>query len=280
MGREVHDGRPAPGHADHIAFDGDGMRATELHALHTLGAFHIEDAAAREDGDALGAGARQDVSRDGGAMVRHRDGNARVCEVKRNLIGRIIVGGDHRALVGRHRIAIGVCAQCRGQHHAGPVIVGEHQRPFDGAGGHHDRLGAKLRQQHARLTLLRIGAEVAAVFHQNGKVAVIEALNRGAGEGLDVGKALQLLNTGNAPGLMLGIIAGQQRTAEVRILLGQYHARTAAARRQCSGKTRRARADDQHVAEGEAHVIAVRVGKVGRLAQTRRLADEGLVEHP
>ena len=108
--------------------------------------------------------------------------------------------------------------------------------------------------------------QVAAVLDQHGEVAVIEALHGRAGEGLDIGKAPQFLDAGEAPGLLLGIIAGEQRAAEITVLLGQHHAGAAAAGGESRGEARRAGADHQHVAEGEALVIAVGVGKIGRLA--------------
>ena len=256
------------------------MHAAQLHALDALRALDIEDAAAGEDGDAARTGARQHVGRNIAAVVRHRHGNTRRRKVERCLVGRVVVGDDHGALVGRHRKAVGIAAECRCKHHARPVVVREHQRPLDGAGCHDDGPGAQLRQHHARLAQRRIRLQVAAVLDQHGEIAVIEALHRGARVGLDVGKAAQLIHAGNAPGLLLGIIAGKQRAAEVRVLLGQHHARPTAARRQRCRESGGAGADDQHVAEGEAHVITIRVGKVRRLAKPRRLADEGLIEHP
>ena len=201
----MHHGRPAARHADHIAFDGDGMGATELHGLHRLAALDIHDAAAGENGDALGTGARKHIGGDGGTMIRHGDGDAGGGEVQRRGIGRVVVGDDHRALLRRHREAIGVAAKCRSEHHARPVIVGEDERPLDRARCHHDGLGAQLGEQHAGLTLARIGAQMAAILDQHGEVAVIEALHGGAGEGLHIGQALQLIDTSYAPRLMLRI---------------------------------------------------------------------------
>ena len=280
VGREMHHRRPAAGHAHGIAFDGDGMHAAQRHALDTLGAIDIENATAREDGDALRTGAGENIGGNIGAVVRHRHGDARGSKIECRLIGGVVVGDDHRALVGRHREAIDIGAERRSEHHARTVVVGEDQRPLDGASGHDDGPGAQLRQHHARLARGRIGVQVAAVLHQHGEIAVIEALHGGAGEGLDIGEALQFVDAGEAPGLLLGIIAGEQRAAEITVLLGQHDTRAAAACGECRGEARRAGADHQHVAEGEALVITVRVGKFGRLAQARRLADEGLVEHP
>ena len=41
-------------------------------------------------------------------------------------------------------VAVGVGARGTGQHDAGAIVARKHERPFDGAGGQNDRLGAHL----------------------------------------------------------------------------------------------------------------------------------------
>ena len=90
----------------------------------------------------------QGVRRRGGRRIADvgdgGDLHARIQQVESGFIGAVIVGGDDRAPSSQnaepHRIGPGG----RGQHDAGPVIVGKDQRPLKGAGGEHDAPGANL----------------------------------------------------------------------------------------------------------------------------------------
>ena len=58
------------------------------------------------------------------------------------MIGIIIIGEDYAFHAGGNAIALHQCAGRRGQHDAGPVIVGEGDGTFNGPGGKDHLLGA------------------------------------------------------------------------------------------------------------------------------------------
>ena len=62
------------------------------------------------------------------------------------------------------------------------------------------------------------------------------------------------------------------------MLVGEDDASTGATGGQRGGEAGRPGADDEQVAMRPALLIGVRIGLVGGAAETRRLADEGLVE--
>ena len=64
-----------------------------------------------------------------------RDRDAGRLSDKRGPIGIVIVGEDDAGHAGRHAIALDKRARRRGQHDAGPVIIGKGDRPLDRAGG-------------------------------------------------------------------------------------------------------------------------------------------------
>ena len=71
----------------------------------------------------------------------------------RGAIGAVIVGEERDLLARQHAELVGVALGGAGQHHARPVVAGEHQRPLEGAGGEHDRVGADRPVAVARLAL-------------------------------------------------------------------------------------------------------------------------------
>ena len=72
-----------------------------------------------EDRDDLAAGLRDRVG--GGVSV-------------------VVVGGDDDMAAGQHAETADIAAHRLRQHHAGPVVAGEGQRPLDRAGGENDAL--------------------------------------------------------------------------------------------------------------------------------------------
>ena len=66
--------------------------------------------------------------------------------VKRRLIGIIIIGENDAFNPGGHAVALDHRAGRRGQHDAGPVIIGEGDGPLDGPGGKDHLPGADLPQ--------------------------------------------------------------------------------------------------------------------------------------
>ena len=74
--------------------------------------------------------------------------------------------------------------------------------------------------------------------------------------------------------------ARQQRAAEFRLIVDENHARARQARRMRRRQPRRPAADHQHVAMREALVVAIGVEMLGRLAETRCIADHFFVLRP
>ena len=71
-------------------------------------------------------------------------------QIERGAVGAVVVGEQHGAPAGQHAVAVDIGGGRRGEHDAGPVVVGEDQRPLDRAGRQHDLPGADLPQPLAR----------------------------------------------------------------------------------------------------------------------------------
>ena len=251
----------------------------------SLAAGHIDDRRAGEKLDAvllrLGLQRRCGRPWGRGPQIREGHGDARHRQVEGRAIGGVVVGGDHGAAGGRHGEAMEVGSHRRGQHDAGPVVVGEDERPLGSTRRQHDGAGAERDDDLARFALGGIGPEMAPPLHQRHRIAVIEAERGGAKPDRDIVECAQLPQACGAPGLEgSGERLRQQAAAGQRILLDQHHAGAAAPGGQSGRQARRAAAHDQHIGEFVARLIAVGIALVGARPQAGRPADEGLVEHP
>ena len=112
-------------------------------------------------------------------------------------------GGDHRALAGADRVQRGQPPGAAGEHHAGQVVAGEHQRLLDRAGGEHVARGADLVQG-------------VALPHRD---QAVEVAQRGARvEDLDPG----LARVGDERGQALAVGLDQLLAAGLGALVGEH----------------------------------------------------------
>ena len=294
LGVQVHGRVPAPGDAEQITVDapwgaGDGVapitQAGDIDPGEPPAAAGPDD---RVSADAFDAGAPGPGRRPAPvAPAQVDDGGYRDAgggEVGRRFVSRIVVGEHHGALTGADRVPVGVGARRRGEHHAGPVVVGEHQGAFDGPGGDHDLAGAHDPHPLAGLERRWLKHVVGDPLGDRQGVVVVVAEHAGAPEHGHVRHGGELGHHGRHPRrcrrIVDDVVAGIQRAAERRAVVGQDDPSPRPARRQRRRQPRRPAAGHQHVAMGVAVLVAVGVG-VGRgLAHARRTADEILEGHP
>ena len=108
-------------------------------------------------------------------IADRRDGHAGLVQVERGGVGGIVGGHHHRARSHLHAVAVEV-SPCRvGQHDARPVVLREHQRPFDSARGEHHFLCSHLPQPFARQLRVRIGEMVGDALGKPEKIVGVVA---------------------------------------------------------------------------------------------------------
>ena len=151
---QMHDRAPAARDGDEIAGDlgrrsdrdaglvddADQRRADPRIAGgvdHRRGRDHLDagclGGAGRRGERGPGVGDRRDLDACGGELGQHR-------------VRAVVGGGDDDAGSGRDAVPVEVGADRRGQHDAGAVVVGEHQRALVGAGGDDHLLGPDVPQ--------------------------------------------------------------------------------------------------------------------------------------
>jgi hypothetical protein len=97
----------------------------------------------------------------------------------------------------------------------------------------------------------------------------------------DAGKGRHRFGQPFARGLAVhGLAAREQRAAELRLLVDEDDPRPGGAGGQRGDDARRTRAHHQHVAMGIGLAVAIRIGRLGRLAEAGGAADDMLVFHP
>ncbi|MCY1212595.1 hypothetical protein D9M72_243330 [compost metagenome] len=177
--------------------------------------------------------------------------------------------------VGRHR---------RRDHHAGQVIVAEHQRTLVRAGGQNHPSCADLPQQLARALALRCRQVVGETLCHGHEIVVLISEGGAARKDRHVRQLAQFGRDLLGPlqrGLAIELGAtGKQAAAKLALIVDQDHARTGYCRRMRCPEARRAAANHQHVAVRVALVVAIGVAHVGRLAKTGRVADLLFVLRP
>ena len=122
-------------------------------------------------------------------------------------------------------------------------------------------------------------------LHQADHVVVVVAEGDGARQQGHVRHRAQLgERVGDPLGRRLAVdrrlAIGEQRAADLLLLVHQDHARASAAGGERGGQASGAGADDQHVAVGVELVVAVGIGLGRALAEAGHAADEVLVLHP
>ena len=179
LAEQMHGRREAAG--DQHAIGRDAL-AADRHRLDAAGAMHGIDCGAPPHLDTAG--------RCGSRAPHVRDQHLRAGLLQRggNRISLVVVGRDDDALADQHVVAPEIDERGIRRHHAGPVIVGKHQRPLDGAGRHHDRL-----RPDAPLRIAAIAA-----FPDADEIVVVDAEGRGIGKHALAGAA-QLGDAGAPP---------------------------------------------------------------------------------
>ena len=247
LGEQVKRRVPAARHAHQVAPEAQ-WRA--LHAVALVGEAHDLDTAdplraiAADDGvagDDVGAAGTHPVDhlslRVRPRIDERHDAHAGVGEVDRRLIGAVVRGEEDRALTDFDGIAIQVRLRRRGEHDAGPVVVGEHQGPLYRPRRQHHLPGAHLPQALTRQLGRRRGAEVVGDALDDSQIVVIVIPeHRGARQQAHVGARRQFVNRVGDPVERrstrdLGPEA-QQRTAQFALLVGEDDARAGARRRE------------------------------------------------
>ena len=193
-----------------------------------------------------------------------------------------LVREHHGAPARRHRIAVEIGAHGAGQHDAGAVVVAEHQRPLDGAGGENAAPGEDAPQALARLVRGRLGDVVVDALQRRVGAAVVDADHRRARHDAHVGQRRQLGRDVRRPVRAAAVadspVLGEQPPAEAEVLLAQHDARAGPARRQRRHQARRPAADDQHVAVQEGLLVGVGVALAGGAPEPGGAADQRLVD--
>jgi hypothetical protein len=211
------------------------------------------------------------------------DFDAGVGKVAGGGVAAVVGGEDDGPGAGLHRPAGGVGAGGAGQHDARTVVMGEDQRPFDGAGGEHDLPGAQFPQQLPRA--IRGGGWQMVGQARAEADEVLGEITEGGGarQERDVVARAQGGNRVGEPNGG-GCVAdgeasfGQQAAAELGLLVGDDHLRAGLRGGEGGGEAGGAGADHQHVAEGVALGVVVRVGQCGCRAEAGGAADQWFVE--
>ena len=154
MGRQMHIRAEAAGHGDEVA--GEPARSpallADLDATNAMAAERARHHGARDDARAGPFGERRDRGRDLGrgstSAATSTPAAARSAITPCRIV---VIGEDDRAPAGQRGKAVDIGADGAGEHHARPVVVAEHERALDRAGGQHAALGDDAPGSLARL---------------------------------------------------------------------------------------------------------------------------------
>ncbi len=286
--REQVDGRrEAARHQQEVAGHGlevgrpRSRRLGHESAGHAQAAGRPHDRAARHHRQARGTRRRDALARGPRPRVDDAgDRHARVVQLERRPVGGVVRGHDHGAAAGPDTPAVQVAAGRVGQHHAGAVVVGKHQRALGRARRQHDMLRPDLPEPLARRARGHVRQMVGQALRQGDEVVVVvaEALRAGQQGRTAPGEFGQRRRdpVDGRQAVDHRLRLAQQGAAELRLLVAQDRAAPGAGRRERCREPRRAAAHDQHVAMGEPVGIRVGIGLLRRHAQARRAADHGL----
>ncbi len=278
----MHGGIPAAGHADEIALDRPHRAAC------TAVIIDVRDVDCRDPAPAVHAGdcsSKTDFERGflrlhGSAAQRPAarvdDGgfNSARVEIERGVISAVVVREYHGTRAGPHRIAIRVRARSRGQHHAGPVVVGKHERALECAGGEDDLRGPHFPQALRR----RMCRRLRGTFNNGERVMVEIAEHGAAAEHGHVRQSAQFRERAPDPvqrRVAIDVRAlGEQAAAEVAAFVRDDDARAGACRGQRGGKPGRTAAGNEHIA------VRMMVRVVGGVGLARRASHAGNPAYP
>ena len=284
---------PAAGDGDHVAVDPPGRAGDRL--------------AARVEGDHVdGANPPAAMGADHRPAIQHFDSPRQgflprrpgtigpdvddgddpdpgVGKIERRPMAVVVVGEHHDLASGADAEAVDVGADGAGQHHPRPVVVGEHQRPLDRAGGQHHPAGAHLPQPFAGAGpgSRRTGV---APFEQAEIVVIVIAERRRPRQKANLFQRREFLCRVFHPRHRRRVVdrhpLAEQPAAELGILVGEDHPRAGAPGGQRRRQPGRSAADHQHIAVGVHLVVGIGIGLVRRGAEAGGAADDPLVSHP
>ena len=158
LGVEMHARRPAAGHQQQIAAhrldmaDGAGaVDAADMRLADTQATARPDDRGTGRHWDSSGARhLRQRAVRTRAQIDDRGDRDARRSELDRCAIGIVMRGEDDGARPRLDAVAVEIEPRGIGEHHAGPIIFREDERPFDRAGREHHLARAHLPEALTR----------------------------------------------------------------------------------------------------------------------------------
>ena len=200
-------------------------------------------------------------------------------------IGAVVAGVDHRALACGHAIAVKVVPHGRGQHHAGAVVIGEHQRALHGTAGQHHLTRTDPPPALARQMGSCVRAQMRSDALDRGQhVVVVIARDGGAVQHLHVRVCRQRGQRGRHPRdgrLAIDALAlGEQAAAWLFLFVDQQDASPGWRGLQRRCKPRRPGTHDQQIAVQILAMVVLRITFAWGLAQAREPAHCPLVPVP
>jgi hypothetical protein len=257
-----------------------------LHAsgLEVPAAPRLDDDLRGVDRDAQGARAVRPRSRGLPAGIDDLHGGTGFLQGNGGLVRGIVAGEHERAAPRQDRVAADVRRHCRGQHHAGKVVVREHERAFVSPRREHDLTGAHLPQPLPERWRPAARQMIRAAFRERQEVAVVIAECRGTRQerhlvqGTQPGDGLRDPRTGRDA--VHRLTGGQQPATHLALLVAEHHAGAGLRRLQRRAEPRDTRTDDEHVTVRVALLVTVRIGDRRRFPEPAGAADVLLEEMP
>ena len=169
----------------------------------------------------------------------------------------VVAGSEDDELLGHEAEAVQEAADAGREHDARAVVVGEDQRALGGAGGDDELVRANLpHAAQGTSVALRLGQVLGDALHQRhgSLIAVVEGGRTREDRHVGVGAQTRLDVGDPARGRLVvdQLLAAEQRTAEVRMIVDEDHAGASIGRGLRGTEASRAGADDEHVAVREA----------------------------
>ena len=298
LGVQVQGRAPATGHGQQVAVQGFPrplqaiFRQAPYHQLpQRPSAAGMHHAVAQPIHDPRHRGPPQQFRRHPGAHIDDGcDPHAVLRQLQRRMPGGVVVAEENDALAQGQAIAVTVLPHRTGEHDAGPVVVGKHQRPFQGAGGQHHAPGADAPEDLPRCCAVRARPQMIPHPLQGGQqVVIVVSVDRGPGHQGQVRAPGDALQPAGQPGPVRRIRARQQAAAGFLLLVQQQHpAARILRRRQRRFQARAAGAHDHHLRVHGLLQVVLRIRLRGCLSQPRQAPhqafpvlpagpDEGLV---
>ena len=283
-------GVPAARHADEIALD-TPRRATgkrdDVDRAHVSPAVRARNRGARHDAHAGFPRFARQLAVD--SRIRPRiddrgDVDARARQRQRRAVRAVVVGENQRTRPRTHRVALDIATRRAGEQRAGQIVVGVGDCPLVGARREDDEFGANFPQALAWGCIGMLCRRPGDTLAQSDEVAVVTAECRGARQQRDLRALGERCRRGADPRCRGRIaderVRAEKAPAERGVLVADDHARPRMCRGARRGKSRWARADDEHVAVRVLMLVVIRIGCARGAAHPGSAADHVLVAHP